>query len=304
MNVKGIIKCETPVEWCNRIRVKAYHPLVAVIDYARVKEYCNPQGLCCGYYVVSLYSGDTACGVKYGRNMYDYRDGTLFFTAPGQIVAFTEYGRVYQPEENCLSLLFHPDFIRGTALADKITGYRFFNYEVHEALHLSESEIEDVRRCFECIDKELKQRIDDHSTTIVCSAIELLLNYCTRFYDRQFITRHNSNLDTLSRFEALLNDYFSSAHEERKGLPTVKYFADKLNFSPDYLSSLLQKETGKNAQEHIQYRLIETAKDKLHQGDKTVSQIAYELGFEYPQYFSRLFKKKVGVSPNEYRAVD
>lgn len=304
MNVKGIIKCETPVEWCYRIGVKAYHPLVAVIDYARVKEYCNPQGLCCGYYVVSLYSGDTACGVKYGRNMYDYRDGTLFFTAPGQIVSFTEYGRVYQPEENCLSILFHPDFIRGTALADKIADYRFFNYEVHEALHLSESEIEDVRRCFECIDKELKQRIDDHSTTIVCSAIELLLNYCTRFYDRQFITRHNSNLDTLSRFEALLNEYFSSENKERKGLPTVKYFADQLNFSPDYLSSLLQKETGKNAQEHIQYRLIETAKDKLHQSDKTVSQIAYELGFEYPTYFSRMFKKKVGVSPNEYRAVD
>ena len=301
MNVKGIIKCETPVEWCNRIGVKAYHPLVAVIDYASVKEYCNPKGLCSGFYIISLYCGETTCGVKYGRNMYDYRDGTLFFTAPGQVVTFTEYGQVYQPEENCLSLLFHPDFIRGTALADKISRYRFFNYEVHEALHLSDSEIEDVRRCFDCIDKELKQRIDGHSTTIVCSAIELLLNYCTRFYDRQFITRHNSNLDALSRFEVLLNDYFSSDNKERKGLPTVKFFADKLNFSPDYLSSLLQKETGKNAQEHIQYRLIETAKDKLHQGDKTVSQIAYELGFEYPQYFSRLFKKKVGVSPNEYK---
>ena len=301
MKEKGIIKCETPIEWCDRIGVRAYNPLVSVIDYARVKEYCNPQGLWSGFYIISLYCGETTCGVKYGRNMYDYRDGTLFFTAPAQVVTFTEYGQVYQPEENCLSLLFHPDFIRGTALADKITRYRFFNYEVHEALHLSDSEIEDVRRCFDCIDKELKQRIDGHSTTIVCSAIELLLNYCTRFYDRQFITRHNSNLDALSRFESLLNEYFSSDNKERKRLPTVKYFADKLNFSPDYLSSLLQKETGKNAQEHIQYRLIETAKDKLHQGDKTVSQIAYELGFEYPQYFSRLFKKKVGVSPNEYK---
>lgn len=303
MEVKGIIKCEIPGEWCTRIGIKTYNPLVSVIDYSRVKEYSNPQGLCCGYYVVSLYSGDTTCGVKYGRNMYDYRDGTLFFTAPGQVVTFTEYGRVYQPEENCLSLLFHPNFIRGTMLADRIAGYKFFNYEVHEALHLSCSEIEDVKRCFEIINNELKQRLYQHSISIVCAAIELLLNYCTRFYDRQFISRHNSNMDILSRFEALLNEYFSSIQKGRKGLPTVKYFADKLNLSPDYLSSLLQKETGKNAQEHIQYRLIEIAKDKLHQSDKTVSQIAYELGFEYPQYFSRLFKKKVGISPNKYKII-
>lgn len=300
---EGIITCETPVEWCKRIGVRSYSPLVSVIDYASIKEYSNPQGLCCGFYIVSLYCGDTACGVKYGRNMYDYRDGTLFFTAPGQTLMFTEYGQVYQPKENCLSLLFHPDFIRGSALADKMTAYRFFNYEVHEALHLSESEIEDIKRCFESIDKELKQRIDTHTATIVCSAIELLLNYCTRFYDRQFITRHSGNMDILSRFEVLLNEYFSYNMQNRIGLPTVKYFADKLNFSPDYLSSLLQKETGRSAQEHIQYRLIEIAKDKLHLSDKTVSQIAYELGFEYPQYFSRLFKKKVGLTPNEYKSL-
>lgn len=299
----GILVCETPIEWCDRIGAKSFNPLVSVVDYAGIKDYSNPQGLCCNFYIVSLYCGDTNCKVKYGRNIYDYHDGTLFCTAPGQILTYTDYNQVYQPKENCLSLLFHPDFIRGCALADKMSNYRFFNYEAHEALHLSDLEIEDIKRCFENIDKELKQRIDAHTTTIVCSIIELLLNYCNRFYDRQFITRHSSNIDILSRFEILLNDYFSSNQKDIIGLPTVKYFADNLNFSPDYLSSLLQKETGKNAQEHIQYRLIEIAKDKLHQSNKTVSQIAYELGFEYPQYFSRLFKKKVGISPNEYKSM-
>lgn len=300
--MEGIIKCETPGDWCSLIGVRPKHPLVSVINYADIKQYSNPQGLCCAYYVVSLYRGNTDCGVRYGRNMYDYHDGTLFFTAPGQIVSFTEYGHVYQPEENCLSLLFHPDYIRNSSLSEKMPSFKFFNYEVHEALHVSDSEIEDIKRCFETIDKELGQRVDAHSAEIVCSAIELLLKYCCRFYDRQFISRHNENIDLLSRFESLLNDYFYSGNS-RSGLPTVKYFAEKLSLSPDYLSALLQKETGKNAQEHIQYRLIELAKDKLHQSDKTISQIAYELGFEYPQYFSRLFKKKVGVSPNEFKAM-
>lgn len=207
---KEIITCETPMEWCQRIGIKSYNPLVSVIDYSQIREYCNPQGGCFGFYVVSLYCGDTTCSVKYGRNVYDYQDGSLFFTAPKQYITFSEYGQIYQPEENNLSLLFHPSFIRGTALADKMAGYKFFNYEVHEALRLSMSEIDDIKRCFLCIDKELKQGIDPHTTNIVCSAIELLLNYCTRFYDRQFITHHGRNLDILSRFEVLLNDYVSS----------------------------------------------------------------------------------------------
>ena len=296
-----ITRYETPWEYCGAIGIKPLHPLASVVDYSSVKEYRNPQGLCCGYYVVSLYCGDTDCGVRYGRNMYDYQDGTLFFTAPGQVLSFSNYGKAYQPKENCIALLFHPDFFRGTGLAKNISRYKFFSYEVHEALHLSETEIDDIRLCFHSIEKELKQRPDHHSTTIVCTAIELLLNYCNRFYDRQFITRHNAYMDVVSRFEMLLNDWFTSLQNGTQKLPTVKYFADKLNFSPDYLSCLIKKETGKNIQEHIHYKLIEAAKDCLCFNDKSISQIAYELGFEYPQHFTRLFKSKVGVTPSEYR---
>ena len=298
-----ITRYETPWEYCAAIGIKSQHPLVSVIDYSCVKEYRNPRGLCCGYYVVSLYCGETDCGVRYGRNMYDYQDGTLFFTAPGQIVTFSNHRKAYQPKENCIALLFHPDYFRGTDLAKHIGRYKFFSYEVHEALHLSETEMEDIRICFHSIEQELKQRPDRHSATIVCTAIELLLNYCARFYDRQFITRHPANLDVVSRFETLLNDYFVARHST-DGLPTVKYFADKLNFSPDYLSCLVKKETGRNIQEHIHYKLMEVAKDCLCFNDKSISQIAYELGFEYPQHFSRLFKSKVGVTPSEYRQMN
>ena len=299
-----ITRYETPWEYCGAIGVKSLHPLVSVIDYSGVKEYRNPQGLCCGYYVVSFYCGDTDCGVRYGRNMYDYQDGTLFFTAPGQVLSFSNYGKAYQPKENCIALLFHPDYFRGTDLAKNISRYKFFSYEVHEALHLSETEIDDIRICFHAIEKELKQRPDHHSTTIVCTAIELLLNYCNRFYDRQFITRHNAYMDVVSRFEMLLNDWFTSLQNGTQKLPTVKYFADELNFSPDYLSCLIKKETGKNIQEHIHYKLTEAAKDRLCFNDKSISQIAYELGFEYPQHFTRLFKSKVGVTPSEYRQMN
>lgn len=297
-----ILRCEIPSEWCARIGVEARNPLVAVIDYARIGGYSNPPGLCCGFYVVSLYYGDTTCEVRYGRNIYRYRNGSIFFTAPGQILSFSEHGKTFQPEENCITLLFHPDFIRGTHLADKMTSYRFFNYEVHEALHVTDEEMGNVRRCFESIDRELKRPADANTPEIIASAIGLLMSYCTRFYARQFDARRSRNADVLSRFEALLNDYFSPSRERKNGLPTVRYFADKLRLSPDYLSSLLQKATGKSAREHIQYRLIETAKDLLHHTDKTVSEIAYELGFEYPHYFSRLFRKKTGLTPAAYRS--
>lgn len=298
--MKGITTYETPLEYCAAIGIKPQHPLAAVIDYSGVKAYSNPQRLCCGYYIVSLYCGDTDCGVKYGRNMYDYQDGTLFFTAPKQVVSFSTYGEVYHPKDNCMALLFHPEYIRGTALAKNIGHYKFFSYEVHEALHLSDTEMEDIRCCFQFIAKELKQRQDNHSVTIACTAIELLLNCCDRFYDCQFITRHCANLDVISRFEKLLDEYFSP-HNNIKKLPSVRYFANRMNFSPDYLSSLIKKETGRNIQEHIHYKLIEAAKNSLCLSDKSICQIAYGLGFEYPQHFSRLFKKQVGMTPGEYR---
>ena len=299
-----ILRCETPAEWCARLGVEACNPLVAVIDYARIGAYSNPRRLCCGFYVVSLYCGDTTCEVRYGRDIYRYRDGSIFFTAPGQMLSFSDHGKIYQPEENCVTLLFHPDFIRGTYLAERMTSYRFFNYEVNEALRVSEDEMADIRLCLDSIDRELKRAGDAQTADIVASAIVLLLSYCTRFYERQFLPRgRGRNADLLSRFESLLNDYFSSpADDAKRCLPTVRYFADKLSLTPDYLSSLLQKATGRNARQHIQYRLIETAKDLLHHTDKTVSEIAYELGFEYPHYFSRLFRKKTGLTPAAYRS--
>lgn len=301
MAVTDITRYETPRDYCAAIGTKSLHPLVTVIDYSAVGRYSNPQGLCCGYYVVSLYCGDTDCGVRYGRNTYNYQDGTLFFTAPGQVVSFSTYGKAYKPHYNCIALLFHPDYLRGTGLAGNISRYRFFSYEVHEALRLTKTEIEDIRDCFHCIVKELRRRPDNHSATIVCTAIELLLNHCDRFYDRQYIARHNVGTDVLSRFETLLDDYFTTLPSDACGLPSVKYFAGKLNLSPDYLSCLIKKETGRNMQEHIHYKLMEAAKDRLCLSDRSISQIAYELGFAYPQHFSRLFKSKVGVTPGEYR---
>ena len=233
--------------------------------------------------------------------MYDYSDGTLVFTSPGQTVVFQEYGEPFRPAEDNWAVMVHPDFIRGTALGHDIGNYVFFSYELHEALHLSEEEIGHVLGIFRHIERELRQRIDEHTPEIVCASIGLLLSYCRRFYDRQFKMRHRDNMDIVSRFEKLLRDYFHSDSLSKNGLPTVKYFADRLNLSSDYLTAVLQRETGMNTRKHIQNRMIETAKDKLALDERPISQIAYELGFEYPQYFTRLFKRQTGMTPAEYR---
>lgn len=300
--MEEFLNCSTPGEWCRLINARSYNPLVAAIDYHDLMSYSNPKGVCFEFYNITLYVGENSCEVKYGRNMYNYHDVSLFFTAPGQIVSFSDHGKIYRPQEQCVSVLFHPDYIRNSFLAEKMASYKFFNYEVHDALWLADTDMEDVMRCYNIIDKELRANTEsDRTDTIVCSALELLLNYCSRIYERQFEINHKNNNDVVSRFESLLKEYYTR-NEIRSELPTVKYFADMLNLSPDYLSNLLRKETGKNAREHIQYTLLELAKDKLCRNDTTVSQVAYELGFEYPQYFSRLFKKKVGISPNDYRS--
>ena len=182
-----------------------------------------------------------------------------------------------------------------------IKKYSFFSYESREALHISEREKEITIDCFNRIEAELQHAVDKHSRTLIVSYIELLLNYCTRFYDRQFITRENENKDILERFEYLLNDYFKSDKPERYGLPSVRYFADELHLSPNYFGDLIKKETGISAMEFIQSERIDIAKERISDPRKTVSEVAYELGFQYPQHFSRMFKKKVGKSPNEYR---
>lgn len=299
--MEEIIKYETPQDYLLSRGIKALHPLVAVVDFTKTEPLLFPKAWSYGFYAISMKSGKFIHPVKYGRNYYDYKEGTVIFTAPHQLISLKEEERVPHPHPSNWALLFHPDFIRGTSLGRNIKNYTFFSYEVHEALHISDQERHIALDCIRNIEFELNRGIDNHSKTLIVSNIELFLNYCVRFYDRQFITRQNENIDILSKFERIVDDYFISDLPQNLGLPSVKYCAEQLHLSPNYLGDLIKKETGKSAQEHIQFKLIEVAKEKLFQKDKSVGQIANELGYEYPQYFSRMFKKNVGISPNEYR---
>ncbi len=277
--------------------VKTLHPLVTVLDLSKAIP-MPAKTFNFGLYAV--YLKELNCGeIKYGRGNYDYQEGTLVFVAPGQVLAVQKGGKTFEPKG--WALLFHPDLLKGTALGKQIHNYSFFSYDVNEALHLSDQERQLVLDCFGKIEYELRHAIDKHSKTLITSNIELFLNYCTRFYDRQFITRDNANKGILEKFEELLNGYFLSEKPSHTGLPSVAYCADALNLSPNYFGDLIKKETGKSAQEYIQAAIIEVAKERIFDIDKSVSQVAYELGFKYPQHFTRLFKQRVGVSPNEYR---
>jgi AraC-like DNA-binding protein len=238
--------------------------------------------------------------MRYGKEYYDFQEGTLICIAPNQIITI-ENDDSSTNDIDGWGLFFHPDIIRGSSLGNKMKDYTFFSYEVNEALHLSDKEKETLSDCINKLENELTENIDKHSQTLINSNIELLLNYCNRYYDRQFITRKKANTDLLIRFENIVSNYFNTNELQNKGLPSVKYFAELLFLSPNYLSDLLKKETGKNAQEHIHYFLVEEAKNILMSSDKSVSEIAYSLGFEYPQYFSKLFKQKTGFTPVEYR---
>ena len=218
---------------------------------------------------------------------------------PGQAFGAEDDGTVFQPDG--LVLIFHPDLLQGTPLARAIKDYTFFNYEVNEALHLSKEERALIQGCFQSIGYELRHAIDRHSRQLIVDAIKMLLDYATRFYDRQFITRENQNHDILARLETVLTDYFASGRPQREGLPTVQQLADKVHLSPNYLSDLMRKETGITALNYIHQHLIDRAKIELASTSHTVSEIAYQLGFQYSQHFTRLFKNKVGMTPNEYR---
>lgn len=275
------------------------HPLVSIVDLDKA-ESRQLRRLQYDFYTVffkKIHCGD----LRYGLNNYDYEEGTLIFLAPGQVIG--ENGDTYyQPQGT--ALVFHPDLLLGTSLGKNIRDYTFFSYAVNEALHLSEQERKIILDCFEKIRYELKHSIDKHTRQLIVSNIELFLNYCERFYDRQFITRDNVNKGVLERFEESLNSYFASEKPYSIGLPSVAYFADELNLSSNYFGDLIKKETGKSAQEYIQNKIIDIAKDKIFDSNKTISEIAYELGFRYPQHFSRLFKQRVGYTPNEYRSLN
>jgi AraC family transcriptional activator of pobA len=295
-----IIRFDTVSQYNAYNNNETRHPLVSVIDFSKAGQRQNAR-INLGFYTVFLK--EIKCGdLRYGCNYYDYEEGTLVFLAPGQVIGIENNGEFYQPQG--YALIFHPDLIRGTALARHMNDYTFFSYEVHEALHLSERERLIVLDCFAKIEFELNHAIDKHSKTLIASYIELFLNYCVRFYDRQFITRESVHKGILERFETLLNDYFQSDKPQTLGLPTVGYCANELNLSANYFGDLIKKETAKSAQEYIQAKLIDTAKEKIFDTSKSVSEVAYGLGFKYPQHFTRLFKQRVGHTPQEYRMLN
>ncbi|GAB2522448.1 helix-turn-helix domain-containing protein [Spirosoma aerophilum] len=275
------------------------HPLVSVINMSNA----HPRQISTMHYgLYAILLKDVKCGdLRYGRHTYDYQEGTLIFIAPGQIITVENAGEIYQPKG--YAVVFHPDLIHGTSLGRHIQDYSFFGYQSNEALHLSERERKIVLDCFSKIDYELEHAVDKHSRRLIVSNIELLLNYCVRFYDRQFITRDTVHQGVLERFEVLLNAYYQTDKPLTIGLPSVAWCAGELNLSANYFGDLVKKESGKTAQEYIQSKVMDVAKARLFEPGKTVSQIAYELGFKYPQHFNRLFKQRVGQSPNEYRVI-
>lgn len=276
------------------------HPLVSVVDFAKYQEQFNSgMKITLGFYAV-MFKNFCPNKMKYGQKPYDFDDGSLVCIAPRQVISLDE------PVKKKLDIqgwgiFFHPDLIRGTSLGKTIKDYSFFSYDTSEALHLSDKEKNILHDILQKISSELSENIDKHSRTLIVSNLELLLNYCARYYDRQFITRKTANSDILAKVENILTLYFQQTDLNKKGLPTVKDLADKVFLSPNYLSDLLKRETGMNAQDRIHFYLIEEAKNLLLSSDQTVGELAFSLGFEYPQYFSRLFKSKTGMTPLEYR---
>lgn len=303
--MENTVTFETISQYNEFNNTETLHPLISVIDFSKAHERSwNGQKRIKIYYgFYCIFLKDIKCGdIRYGCNYYDYQEGTLVFTAPGQIMEVETTGEVYQPKG--YALVFHPDLVHGTSLFKSLTEYNFFSYKANEALHLSERERQIVLDSFSKIKLELEIGVDKHSKKLIASNIELFLNYCNRFYDRQFITRENANKGILEKFEEVLNQYFTSDKPNKIGLPSVAYCADELHLSANYFGDLIKKETGKSAQEYIQNKIIDVAKDHILGNTKTVNEIAYELGFKYPQHFSRLFKQRVGFTPNEYRSAN
>lgn len=292
-----IIKLDT-IEKYNRILgVKTLHPLVSVTDLSTLKDikHCRKEY---GFYCI--YYKDLNCGtIQYGRSKYDYQEGTMLFIAPGQIAGINDGGATSAPRG--FVLMFHPDLLYGTSLARRMKDYSFFSYDSNEALHMSEREKQIILNCFHEISAELEHAIDKHTKQIITSTIETMLNYCTRFYDRQFITREIPNRGILSRFEKTVHQWFESGKAREFGLPTVQMCASEACLSPNYFGDLIKKELGKTAQEYIRLYVIDRAKELIAENELNVSEIAYELGFKYPHHLTRVFKKVTGMTPNEYR---
>lgn len=281
---------------------KPTHPLITIIDTSDITFGEEMLGLKITSDLYSIALKDASCGLDYGRNSYDFSEGVLFFSAPNQVFTVSKVQKLN--EVKGWMLYFHPDLIRNTKLGAKIDDYTFFNYEVNEALHLSEKEESVLNNLVNLIENEINERIDNHSQQVLVSNIELILSYSQRFYERQFNTRSAQNHDVVSKFESLLKNYYRTHDLIESGQPTIEYLAKECHLSPNYLSDLLSKETGRSAKEHINDFIVEKAKHLLLSSTDSISGIAYSLGFNYPHYFGRLFKKKTGKTPQEFRQLN
>jgi len=297
--MEDILRFNTITEYNTLNKTETLNPLVSLIHF----ENAEPRKLRRMYYgFYAIFLKQVKCGdLRYGLNYYDYQEGTMIFLAPGQVIG-ENHEELYQPQG--YALVFHPDLLRGTTLGKTIEDYTFFSYASNESLHLSEQEKQIILESFAKIEFEIAHTIDKHSKKLIVSNIELLLNYCMRFYDRQFITRENPHKGSLERFEFLLKDYFQSDKPQNIGLPSVGYFAEQLHLSTNYFGDMFKKETGKTVKEYISLKVIDIAKEKIFDRSKSINEIAYELGFKYPQHFTRLFKNETGYTPNEYRSLN
>lgn len=280
---------------------KPKHPLVSFIDLQEVSRdnFSETEAFYrLGFY--SVYLKQLKGAMRYGKSHYDFDEGTLVFTAPGQAIATSRHVAYNEG----WGLFFHADLLHGTHLATKINKYSFFYYGSDEALHISDDEKTILRDCAENVKREYTQNIDKHSQGLIVNNIELVLNYCDRFYDRQFMTRGKVSHDIVQHFEKLLLEYFAQDSLVEAGLPDVRYFASELNLSPNYLSDLLKRYTGKTTIEHIHLQITEKAKLLLWGSNKSISEIAYALGFEHPSHFTKIFKTKLGKSPSEFRQLN
>lgn len=273
------------------------HPLINVLDLSK-SDVVEKAPIYVGFYTIFLRNVNCD-DIRYGKHPYDYQGGTLVLLAPGQTAGFNKEGAFYQPKG--YALVIHPDYIHGCSLDKHMKDYTFFEYRSKEALHISNQERQTVKDCFNNIKQELKQTPDKHSKRLIISYLELLLNYCMRFYERQFSSRSYVNRGAMENFDNHLNEYLRSDKPQLIGFPSVAYFADGMNLSVNYFGDLVKKRSGKTPSAYIRIKMMEVAKEKLLDRDKTISEIAYGLGFQYPQHFSRVFKRQVGQSPSEYR---
>lgn len=297
----NIIQLDSVKVYNDLYGLQTLHPLVTVVDLNKAKRMANHVKMNYGVFALFIKHG-VGCTLRYGRQVYDYQEGTVVSFAPGQLVQI-DMEKEELGQDVC-GLIFHPDLIYGSSLAEKMSRYSFFSYSQYEALHLSDVEQGILIGCLRNIQSEIEHPIDDHSRDLLCVHIELFLNYCLRFYDRQFCTRSKANSDVLQRFEHELHDYFDSGRSNRIGLPSVRFFADKACLTPSYFGDLIKKETGKTAQEYIQLAVIDKSKQYLLGSKQSISQIADLLGFQYPQHFIRMFKKQTGFTPKEFRTAN